>query len=65
MRLYIGEDSKELSIEVDEADTGCGEPFIDFSGGEVTDMVSVVCADWGCGWGNKEERVDKTKIERM
>ena len=65
MRLYIGEDSEELSMEVDEADTRDGEPFMDFSRGEVTDMVSVVCADEGCGWANKEERVGDTKIERM
>ena len=45
MRLYMGEDSKELSLEVEEADTGDGEPFIDFSRREVTDMASVVCAD--------------------
>ena len=44
MRLYMGEDSKELSMEVEEADTGDGEPFIDFSRGEVTDMTNVVCA---------------------
>ena len=49
MRLYIGEDSKELSMEVDEADRGDAESFIDFSRGEVTDMASVVCADSGCG----------------
>lgn len=49
MRLYIGEDSKELSMEVDEAEPGDGDPFIDFSRGEVTDMASVVCADYGCG----------------
>ncbi len=28
MRLHIGEDSKELSMEVDEADAGDGESFI-------------------------------------
>ena len=32
-------------MEVEEPDTGDGEPFIDFSRGEVTDMANVVCAD--------------------
>lgn len=37
-------------MEVEEPDTGDGEPFIDFSRGEVTDMANVVCADYDCGW---------------
>ena len=41
----MGEDSEEFSMEVEEPDTGDGEPFIDFSRGEVTDMAGVVCAD--------------------
>ena len=51
-------------MEVDEADTGDAESLIDFSRGEVTDMANVVCADYGCGWTNKGEWVERTIIER-
>ena len=48
-------------MEVEEADAGDGESFIDFSRGEVTDMAKVVCADSACGWMKKGQWVGRTE----
>lgn len=43
----------------EQADIGVEESLIDCSRAVVTDMASIIRANWSCGWGVNEDKLSK------